>query len=118
MATVMTKRLTDFINEEMRKRDMSMREFATFMGTTHASISRALARDEETLPTLEFLVKLAQATKLDICTIVALVVPETTGVNAEVLLLAQAIAKLPPEKQALVDDIILGMTMKRNDTGA
>lgn len=118
MATVMTTRLTEFINEEMRKRNMSMREFAAFMGTTHASISRALARDEDTLPTLEFLVKLAQATKVDICTIVALVVPDASRLDAEVLLLAQAIAKLPPDKQALVDDMILGMTMKRGDGGA
>lgn len=102
--------LGEFIAQEIRKRDMSDREFAEFVGVSNATIHRAMSPDAPT-PTLEFLQKLARKTGVDICTLVALVMPNDTQRTPEVDLIATRVAQLPLDKREFLDDVLVGLLL-------
>jgi transcriptional regulator with XRE-family HTH domain len=107
--TLTTMTLSEFIVEEMKRLEItSVRQFAEFIGVTHPTVLR-LIDDPEAQPTLDFLGKLAKATKTDIRTLVSMVLPDaviTQSVDAVVL--AEKISRLPKEKQEIIDALING----------
>lgn len=106
-----------FILSEMRKRDMSMREFATYAGVSQPTISRLVNQPDPPQPTLDFLSKLAKATGVDICTLVEMALPDESPIiepNPELRLLAQRIRNLPPDAQALIETLIANTIFKNN----
>lgn len=105
--------LGEYIAQEIRKRDMSDREFAEFVGVSNATIHRAMSPDAPT-PTLEFLQKLARKTGVDICTLVGLVMPDDTRRTPEVELIASRVSQLPAEKREFLDDILIGLLLDAN----
>lgn len=97
--------LKEFIEGEMRRRDMSARQFAEFVGVAHTTINRAIDPSEATTPSPDFLVKLARATKINLSSLIALIMPEveTTRVDARSQMLAERIAQLPADKREIAE---------------
>jgi plasmid maintenance system antidote protein VapI len=110
---VMEMTIIDFLNDQMQKRDVGVRGFAKEIGVSHATISEILSGKQGV--TLEFLIKVAKATQIDLCTLVAFVAPNEARMSAKAALMAQEISQLPPDKQAFIDDILMGMVTKRRD---
>ena len=89
--------LGKFIVEEMHKRKMSMRDFASLMGVSHATISD-YASDKQKSPQSAFLVKLADTTNTNLQAIFALAYPEVaerTALSPEAIIIAQRLDRLP-----------------------
>lgn len=100
----MSTSLSSFIQQEMQKRHMSQRQFAMMVGVSNQTISRAVSFNNDNFdPSLEFLAKLARATHVDICTLVALIYPEDSSISGRARLLAERIDRLPPEVQEIID---------------
>src|SRR5436853_408114 len=101
--------LGGFIQEEIKRRDMTIRQFATLVTVNHSIIGKFRYHGiRETYnkkpigePSLAFLAKLAKATSVDLCTLIALVYPDATIADARAGLLASRIAQLPPDKLQL-----------------
>ncbi len=105
-----------FIEREMTERGMSAREFAKFVGVASSTISRITANKGASEPSITFLSKLADATKVDICTLVYLVAPggrrEPTPTARD---LANRISKLPKDRQNLIDAVLMGITLQNSN---
>lgn len=113
-ARVVMTTLGDFIENELRQRHMSAREFATFIGVAHTTVGRAMYKDAPD-PTLDFLVKLARATNVDLCTLVALVKPDDVKIQPDIQLIADRIARLPADKREIVDGYLRSLTLKPSE---
>lgn len=111
------KTLGEFILEEMRKRDMSAREFADLVGVANTVINKFLNHGiSETYgeqkvgqPSLGFLGKLSKATNTDICYLITLVVPDAvrvTNPDIDALALSRRIEQLPDNAKEVIDAII------------
>lgn len=103
--------LGDFIATELRQRNMSARQFAEYVGVTHPTITKAMY-SEPPEPSLEFLTKLALATHIDLCTIVALVKPDATNIRPGTHLIAERIARLPTADRDLIDGFLISRALK------
>lgn len=104
-----------FLQTEMQRMGMSAREFASYVGVAHTTISRAMDADPPQ-PSLSFLVKLVQATDADICTLVALAVPELeTEIDPQVQLLAAKIQSLSPTQREFLEDYLLGASINAQE---
>lgn len=98
--------LGEFIQEEARRRRMSLREFAKFASLTHGAVSKYANHGIETTyggrpigyPEVEFLIQLSIATGIEGGLLFAMVAPETTSANLQAALLANRIVQLPPDK--------------------
>lgn len=103
--------LKDFINQEMKRRDMSMRQFAEFVDVSHTTISRTLDPQEPTNPSIDFLRKLAKATGVSFLSLLALVIPEEemVDIDTNVRVLAERIARLPEHKREMAETFLLGL---------
>lgn len=108
---VRMNKLGEFIASELRNRDMSARQFADLVKTNHSTITKAMYPNPPE-PTLDFLVKLARATSTDLCALVALVKPDDTRVRPEVQLVADRIARLPPDKLEIIDGYLKSLLLK------
>lgn len=117
MELQMAQTLGDFILLEIERRGMSAREFAELIDVSHTTINRFLNYGITNEyngkpvgePRLDFLVKLARATGVDIRTIVSLVVPkEILDDDVEARILAEQIKQLPLEARQVLDRYILG----------
>jgi transcriptional regulator with XRE-family HTH domain len=100
--------LKDFISQELKRRNLSIREFAKEVGVSSATIVRAIGKNPPA-PTLDFLEKLALYTHVDILTLVAMVKPKATRLNPSAMLLVDRISNLPPDKQTMVNALIQGL---------
>jgi transcriptional regulator with XRE-family HTH domain len=107
------KHLGDFLREEMRKRKMSNHAFADFIGVSHTTINKLVDFGYEDVgyPSLDFLIKLAQATQVDIRYLVTLVVPQSVLINGldstpRQLYLSKQIEKLEAPYQQIIELII------------
>lgn len=107
--------LSEFILEEMKKREMSMREFSSYVGVSPTTISNTLNPQKNIIPSTDFLAKLADATHTDIATLIAMVFPELTDLNPEIMLLAMRISQLHPEQQKMIRQLLMGMAMDDPD---
>lgn len=106
--------LADFVNEEMRRRDVTMREFARITGVSHSTLSRIINEQADYQPTWDVIVKLAKGTHTDIRTLAAIIAPDAvTGQNASAVVLAERISRLPPEMQEIIDGFITGKALKQ-----
>lgn len=100
--------LRDFVQAEMNNRHMSAREFARFVGVTHGTINNVLSFSDEHEPSLKFLIKLAQATNVDVCALIHLIYPDTERtVSGYSSLLANRIAELPPQTIEFIERMIM-----------
>lgn len=104
--------LADFINEEMKRRDMSIRQFADFLGVTHPTVSKIIDPRDPKRPSLEFLIKLADVTQSDIRDLVAMVAPEVAGESANVAALSARFRRLNKEQQEIIDRLIAGFALQ------
>jgi transcriptional regulator with XRE-family HTH domain len=107
--------LAEFITQEMRRRNMSARQFADFVGVTNQTISRAVDPSKVPQHGLDFLNKLAKATNTDLCTIVSLLYPEETKISARARVLAERIDRLPQVEQDIIDRYLLGLSLQSSD---
>lgn len=114
------KTLGEFIEAELKRRDMSAREFAKFIDVPNTLInkfrnhglSEHYAGKPIGDPSLEFLVKLSKATQTDICALLALVVPDAQIIDPQARIIAQRITRLSPEKRRIVDTFLEGVAVK------
>jgi transcriptional regulator with XRE-family HTH domain len=101
--------LREFILEDMKKREMSERQYADFVGVANSTINRATMETKGSKkpppPSIDFLAKLAQATRVDICILVAFVYPNLTNTSAQNSIIGALASQLPADKQ----DAILAM---------
>lgn len=101
--------LKAFLQSELKRRDISMRQFADMVGVSHATISRLVAPDtEEVNVSLEFLLKLSKTTGTPLTLLIKMVDPEvpveTGALSASGYLMAQRIESLPDDIRAIVTD--------------
>lgn len=98
-------KLAEFILAEKTKRDMSWREFADAIGSTHPTVRSYLRRERK--PDWDFLVQLARGCKVDIATVAALAAPdEAHELSAEGRLVGQRFDNLHPTFQKLFLSIL------------
>jgi transcriptional regulator with XRE-family HTH domain len=104
--------LGEFINQEMRKRDMSVREFADFIGVTHPTILKFRDHGQTEHvgnPSIDFLIKLARQTNTNLTVLLALAFPDAASllnVDPSTLILSQRIQQLPDHIRQAIDDLI------------
>jgi transcriptional regulator with XRE-family HTH domain len=103
--------LGEFLQAELERRDMSIREFARFVGVNHQTIAKFLdyGSKEVGYPSADFLLKLMKATGLDGAAMMALLDPTVAPLDPQTLILAERIAQLPPDKRRLIDALLLGL---------
>jgi len=110
MSTI--KNLADFLQQEMHKREMTNYAFAQFIGVSHTTINRLVDPDEGDTgyPSLDFLIKLAEATQTDIRYLITLIVPENVLFDAEIsdqyLHLSKRIEMVSPPYRKIIELII------------
>lgn len=105
--------LKEFILGEMKRRSMSAREFAKFVGVTHTTINDLVSKDR--IPGIDFLSKLSDATKTDLASLIYLTFPDTASRNelsTDARILAQRIEQLPEPVRDAVKAMILGQTWR------
>lgn len=106
--------LQQFINDEMRRRGLSEREFALFLGLSRNSVQR-MRRGR--VPKLGTLKVLAERCAVDLQTLVALSNPayNVAGgrISPRTLLLAQRLEQLPQDVQDFLYGLLLGQQPMR-----
>lgn len=103
--------LRDFILEEMKRRQMSEREFAKFAGVSHSTVNRAVDERNPAAPGIEFILKLSKATHTNLETLVSIAYPDLVEDVPEDLsskLLAKRINELPDNIREAVLALVLG----------
>lgn len=105
-------RLRNFVGEEIRKRDMSIRQFSDLVGVSHPTILRILDEHADFEPSISVLSKIARATHVDLCTLVSMVAPEATLHDVEIEILAARIARLPETQRQMIDMFLVGAINK------
>jgi transcriptional regulator with XRE-family HTH domain len=103
--------LAEFIDTEMKRREMGVREFAEFIGVSHSVISKH-ANGKNVKPSIDFLVKLADKTETNLQAIFALVWPavaKRTALSPRATILAQRLDNLSEPAQ----DVILAFVLSQ-----
>ncbi len=98
-----------FLIDEMKRRDMSNRQFADLVGVSNSTINRAVDAKKPTQPTLDFLVKLSKTTSTSLFTLIEMAYPDVTDeskVNPSTQVLAQRIERLPEHIQEALMSLI------------
>lgn len=105
--------LGDFLLSEINRRNMSIREFARFVGVNHQTMAKFLDYGDKDVgyPSVEFLIKLMKATGIDGASLLALIDPDLPQTSPETLILAERIAQLPDDKRKLVDALVIGLNV-------
>lgn len=111
----MATTLIEWLQQELDQRHMSVREFARRADLSHGTLNRILApaSEDDRYPSVRTLVKLARYTGTDLCTLVALVAPEDTGIDPDARILVERIQQLTPENRVIAENYILGTLLKR-----
>ena len=112
--------LREFILGEMKRLEMSGREFAKFVGVGHSTINRFISEENDTDPSLDFLSKLADATQTDLAALIYLAFPgvaSKTSLSPDARILAQRIEQLPEPVRDTIKAMILGQTWKVSKSG-
>lgn len=97
--------------------DLSMRQMAELMDVTIAMMSRVMSEVDPQTPSVEFLVKLAKATRRDIRDVILLVSPDEVvhGSGATATILASRLERLGEDDRQIIDKFISGaLTKLRN----
>ena len=103
--------LGTFIDQEIRKRQMSVREFAEFVGVTHPTIIKFREHGTRDVgnPSIDFLIKLARKTDTSLVALLALAFPDAApllNIDPATLILSQRIQQLPPHIRQAIDDLL------------
>jgi len=106
--------LAEFIESEIKKRDMSIREFSRMAGLSHSTVSQYLNEPDSRKVSIEFLVKISVATNTDLSSIVAMVYPELTSIDPESRIMAEQIRKLPQDKRGMLGSLLVGIGVQFN----
>lgn len=102
-----TNAFREFLAMEIKKRELTAREFSRLIGVAHTTVSRTLDRSKPAkTPSLEFLAKLAIATNTDIRSLAALLVPTATRADQLRTMFAELASQLPAEDQQVLLRII------------
>jgi transcriptional regulator with XRE-family HTH domain len=105
------EKLIQFIEGEIKRRDMSISAFARLCDISKSQMIQVLNGNHN--PGLAFIQKLAKGTNTDINYIVALIFPDQTHqASPEAQILANRIAKLPPEARKQVEAFVLGLAIQ------
>lgn len=108
--TVTPMTLKEFILYQMELRSIeSASAFAEFVNVSKNTILRSLEEPRTHEPSIEFMIKLSRATKVDLRTIVQICYPNEvheTQMNASSLVTAQEIEELPDEGRFSVKAVI------------
>jgi transcriptional regulator with XRE-family HTH domain len=109
--------LGEFISDELRKRDMSATRFAKIVGVDPSTITKAMRFDNPPEPSLEFLVKLSNATSVSLMTLLAIAFPEAEQIeiDTESRLLAERISQLPADRREIAEAFIFGTLMQKGN---
>lgn len=106
-----------FIQEEMQRKNLSITKYAELVGVTHPIISKfrwhgikkKFGGKSIGEPSLDFLAKLAKASGIDLCGLIAIIHPDATVTDARAAILVGRISQLPPEKIELFDAFLKGL---------
>ena len=103
--------LGEFIEQEIHKRQMSAREFAEFIGVTHPTIIkfREHGKKEVGNPSIDFLIKLAQATNTSLVALLAMSFPNAApllAIDPTAYIISERIQKLPDHIRQAIDDLL------------
>jgi transcriptional regulator with XRE-family HTH domain len=103
--------LGDFLDQELHKRQMSVREFAEYVGVTHPTIIKFREHGKKDVgnPSIDFLVKLAQKTDTNLVALLAMSFPEAApllDIDPATLILSQRIQRLPDHIRQAIDDLL------------
>lgn len=101
----------EFIKDQMFRREMSARQFAEFVDVAPTTITRAIDEADPSTPGIDFLLKLAQATHVELSTLVDMAYPDiatSTKASPSSRVLAQQIEELPDGIREVVVAIIRG----------
>lgn len=88
----------NFLEDEMKKRSLSARQFADFVGVGHTTINRLIDPRNVVPPSMEVLLKVSNATKRSLLSLVELAYPNEvsdTNLSPSAQILAQDIEELP-----------------------
>lgn len=104
----------DFILAEMNKREMSARQFASFIGVSHGTVNRFLdfGKKDVGYPSIDFIEKLAIATDTKLSTIMGLILPQLADRDKDdpdLELLASQLRELTPTERKIVFAAIRGI---------
>lgn len=75
MPVVSYQDLRDFVEREMKSRQMNISQFAKFIGVSHTTIGRLIDPLNPTTPSPELLVALAEKTGVNYSMLTALILP-------------------------------------------
>jgi hypothetical protein len=118
-----------FIQGEIKRREMSIRQFADFVGVTHPVIAKFRYHGIKPKhggrhigdPSLDFLAKLSKATHVDLCALVGLIHPEVVQIDAERQILIDQILNnvlsMTPGEVDKTATYIIGTLAQRIDKG-
>jgi len=108
MPAVSYQDLRDFVEREMKSRQMNISQFARFIGVSHTTIGRLIDPQNPTTPSPELLVALAEKTGVNYSALTALILPaaEQTELDPKTVIRAERIGQLTPEQQEHIDEII------------
>lgn len=104
--------LSDFIALDMKKRGMSVVEYAAFIGVAHSTISKHLNKKKKIVPQMQFLTKLSGATGTSLEVLLAIAFPDLvqTALSPRAMLLAQRLDGLPEPFQDEVLRLVFGQS--------
>ncbi|HRF95120.1 MAG TPA: helix-turn-helix transcriptional regulator [Aggregatilineales bacterium] len=106
---------------EIKKRDMSAREFARWVGLTNTTINKYLDERDERIPSIESLVAIAQKTGTPVDTLLTMIYPDIDErflrADDRTMELVQKITQLPPEKREIVEAFIIGTLLQQSNKG-
>lgn len=108
---VSMNKLGEFVADELHSRDMSLRDYEKLTGISYGVISKMML-DNPPDPELETLVKLANATHVDLCTLVAMVKPEAAKTRPDIELIASRLLQLDERQLERLDNELVGIIFK------
>jgi transcriptional regulator with XRE-family HTH domain len=112
MAAAKDVTFREFINTEMRSRDMSIRQFAQFVGVDHSTLVRLLDEKHNRTPSLEVMANISKATGVNLMTMISLLFPDASEISGEAWLIAQQVDRLPEAERRMITDSIVGALLR------
>lgn len=112
MTTTKQTALGDFVKQYVMERGLTINDLAKKMSVPQSTVARWARGD--TTPTIHQLAKLSQATSTDLCDLVQLIIPDARRETASESL-AKRIAKLPKDRQEIIDALLVGITLQNTN---
>lgn len=103
-------KLSEFIQEYIKKQGISQREFAKQVGVQHRTINSYI--NSHVSPTLHSLTLLSRATGVGLLTLIAMIAPDDVGdISPDAMRLADRINKLPGVYREAVITMIMNLPL-------